>query len=53
MILNRAPFYFNVVFPNTFVTNVNFTLVVGTGSTTTIVPTKTYTFNRNEYLVRY
>jgi len=48
MILNRAPFYFNVVFPNTFVTNVNFTLVVGTGSTTTIVPTKTYTFTKQK-----
>jgi len=37
MILTRSPFYFNVVYPNTFVTSVDFTIEVGIGSTTTIV----------------
>lgn len=46
MILTRSPFIFNAPYPNSFVTSVQFTIVVGLGSTTTIVPLNTRTITR-------
>ena len=46
MILTRSPFIFNAAFPNNFITSLEYTLVVGTGSTTTITPLKTTVFTR-------
>ena len=43
MILNRSPFHYNVVYPNVYVTSIDFEIIVGTGSTTTVVPVETYT----------
>jgi hypothetical protein len=42
MILTRSPFYYTVTLPNTYVTAVDYEIIVGTGSTTTIVPLETY-----------
>lgn len=41
MILNRAPYYYNVVYPNDFITSIDFTVNIGTGSTTTITVEQT------------
>lgn len=46
MILTRSPFYFNVPFPNNFVTKVDFELIVGTGTTASITPLQTYNFTK-------
>lgn len=42
MILTRSPFYYNVVFANNYVTSIDFTVEIGTGSTTTITVSNTY-----------
>jgi hypothetical protein len=46
MILTRSPFYFNVPLANAFVTRVDFTLIVGTGSTASIAPSQIYEFSK-------
>lgn len=42
MILTRSPFYYTVTLPNTYCTSVDYEVIVGTGSTTTITPLQTY-----------
>ena len=46
MIGTRTPFYYNVDFPNDFVTNIDYTLIIGGGEINNIVPIKTETFNK-------
>ena len=45
MILTRSPFYYNVTLTS-FITSVEFSLVIGKGSTTTITPLDTYNFTK-------
>lgn len=42
MILNRSPYYYNVSLPNSYVTSVDFTVEVGTGSSSSPVVVQTY-----------
>lgn len=46
MIQTRSPFIFNAPYPNNFITSVEFTIVIGNGSTTTITPLDTQTFTK-------
>ncbi len=48
MILTRSPFYYNVVFPNSYVTYVDFTLVIGNGSTSSINELYSYEFTKRK-----
>jgi hypothetical protein len=46
MILTGSPFYYNTVFANTYVTRMDYVVVVGTGSTTTVAPIETYELSK-------
>lgn len=46
MILTRSPYYFNQVHPNAYITSIDFTVLAGTGSTSSITEIDSYTFNK-------